>query len=230
MESLNPHPPKGVSHQTSLTHQWIEENWADASPKIQAYLNVKLPWEDRATIEDHVNNFALILIRNKSLDKHLSGGGTIYVSKLKQWALGKARNEQKKWGRDAHQRTIGPYRTVAERRDQKELPEQTVNLNSQAWVRVSSGTNLGRLIREDFGNMLGLPDLIEERIVLKDFLTKFKDVLLSSAIESEQELWDVFQQNILGEGSMKRKHKKSIQKKIVKLLKQKNGAPTKRKS
>ena len=214
MEALNPHPPKGVSHQTSLTHQWIEENWADTSPKIQAYLNVKLPWEDRATIEDHVNNFALILIRNKSLDKHLSGGGTVYVSKLKQWALGKARNEQKKWGRDAHQRTIGPYRTVAERRDQKELPEQTVNerpLSDHRW-------------------WLSLPDPIEERIALKDFLTKFKDVLLSSAIESEQELWDVFQQNILGEGSMKRKHKKSIQKKIVKLLKQKNGAPTKRKS
>ena len=73
------------------------------------------------------------------------------------------------------------------------------------------------------GVKISAKDPIEERVVLKDFLVKFKSLLLDSDIESEQELWEVFQKNLiseetLGKGSesvyLNRKRKRSLHKKI----------------
>lgn len=108
-------------NQTSLTSQWMEENFTEVYESLKAALFKKFSLSaDMDLVEDHAMYTIEKILTKELLEDTLKEGEEPNLAYLASWACRDGITQFRKWGQDLHARNMRGARTGKEMRDMKE--------------------------------------------------------------------------------------------------------------
>ena len=119
--------PGSLPSSNNATSRWIASNWRKIEVQLKAYLGKRLSISRTSgMIADHVQDFALFLVRRDTLAYFVEQGTYPEFPTLAFWCYQKALSSIRSMGKDASTRTVFGARTTKERRSGDEVRSSPV--------------------------------------------------------------------------------------------------------